>query len=146
MTLSALIRKGGLAKVATATPATLATQETENAGTVAEVATVAVASPSEVQFTHTATYGLTVVAIQETAGPDWPEVEANPVLFETLARAIQTRWMRERGEVPAHYTAKTICKHCGSVPIFEGVPERVEGCPWCFNRRKGMPFRGIHGN
>ena len=43
MTLSTLIRKGGLAKVATATPATLATQGAVNAGTVAEVASVAVA-------------------------------------------------------------------------------------------------------
>lgn len=33
MALSNLIRKGGLAQVATATPATLATQETANAAT-----------------------------------------------------------------------------------------------------------------
>lgn len=45
MTLSNLIRKGGLAHVATATPATLATQEAASAGTVAQVATVAVAKP-----------------------------------------------------------------------------------------------------
>ena len=43
MTLSNLIRKGGLAQVATATPATVATQETANTATVAQVATVAVA-------------------------------------------------------------------------------------------------------
>lgn len=43
MTLSNLIRKGGLVQVATATPATLATQETANTATVAQVATVAVA-------------------------------------------------------------------------------------------------------
>lgn len=45
MSLSNLIRKGGLAQIATATPATLATQEAESAATVAQVATVAVASP-----------------------------------------------------------------------------------------------------
>ena len=45
--LLTLIRKGGLAQVATATPATLATQKTKSAGTVAEVATVAVASRRE---------------------------------------------------------------------------------------------------
>lgn len=44
MTLSNLIRKGGLAQIATATPATLATQEEASAATVAGVATVAVAS------------------------------------------------------------------------------------------------------
>lgn len=45
MTLSNLIRKGGLVRIATATPATLATQRTESTATVAEVATVAVAKP-----------------------------------------------------------------------------------------------------
>lgn len=44
MTLSMLIRKGGLAEIATATPATLATHEVLDATTVAEVATVAVAA------------------------------------------------------------------------------------------------------
>ena len=44
MTLSDLIRKGGLARVATATTATVATQKTANAATVAPVATVAVAN------------------------------------------------------------------------------------------------------
>lgn len=45
MTLSALMKKGGLCAVATAIPATAATEEGEQAGTVARVATVAVANP-----------------------------------------------------------------------------------------------------
>ena len=44
MTITNLIRKGGLALIATATPATLATEEALNPTTVATVATVAVAS------------------------------------------------------------------------------------------------------
>ena len=44
MTITNLIRKGGLALLATATPATLATDEASNPATVATVATVAVAS------------------------------------------------------------------------------------------------------
>jgi hypothetical protein len=47
MTLATLIQKGGITKVATATPATVATQEAEIGRTVAEVATVAVANPEE---------------------------------------------------------------------------------------------------
>ncbi len=47
--------------------------------------------------------------------------------------------MRERGIVPDHYTSETDCKHCGPVPIFEGCPPQVDGCPWCFNRIKGLP-------
>ena len=45
MTLSALIKKGGLREVATAIPATAATDDGKNTGTVARIATVAVANP-----------------------------------------------------------------------------------------------------
>jgi hypothetical protein len=47
MTLSNLIRKGGLSNIATATPATLVTQAASGRLTVAEVATVAVAKPPQ---------------------------------------------------------------------------------------------------
>ena len=47
MTLSALIKKGGLTKAVTATPATTTTQEVDNTVTVAPVATVAVAVKPE---------------------------------------------------------------------------------------------------
>lgn len=47
MTLSALIKKGGLTAFMTATPATLATQQADNPVTVAPVATVAVAEQLE---------------------------------------------------------------------------------------------------
>lgn len=48
--------------------------------------------------------------------------------------------MRERGEIPTHYTTETTCRHCGVVPIWEGCPPDVLGCPWCFNRHKGLPI------
>ena len=60
--------------------------------------------------------------------------------YQALIRAIQTRRMRERGEVPPHYTEVTVCAHCGPIPIFPGVGEQVEGCPWCFNRLDGQPY------
>ena len=47
MSLSALIKKGELAKIATVTPATIATQEDDKAITVADVATVTVAKGTE---------------------------------------------------------------------------------------------------
>lgn len=49
MNLSALIKKDGLAKAATATPATIATPEADQVLTVAEVATVAVTVKPEPQ-------------------------------------------------------------------------------------------------
>ncbi len=84
-------------------------------------------------------HGLTLADLKQAAGPDWPEIENDPATLEALARSIQTRRMRERSEVPPHYTATTICVHCGPVPIFPDVAERVEGCPWCFNRVAGLP-------
>ncbi|MEJ1381089.1 MAG: hypothetical protein RPT95_09010 [Candidatus Sedimenticola sp. (ex Thyasira tokunagai)] len=45
MTLSILIKKGGLTAAVTATPATTATQEADKSKTVASVATVAVVEP-----------------------------------------------------------------------------------------------------
>ena len=82
-------------------------------------------------------YGLTLSELQEAAGPDWPEVEADPKFAEALAHAVQTRRMRERDEVPPHYTATTVCAGCGPVPIWVGAPEHVLACPWCFNRLAG---------
>ncbi len=84
-------------------------------------------------------HGLTLADLQQAAGPDWAEIENDPATLEALANSIQIRRMRERGEVPPDYTATTVCRHCGPVPIFPGVAERVLGCPWCFNRVKGLP-------
>ena len=68
------------------------------------------------------------------------EPNLSDVERQALIRAIQTRRMRERGEVPPHYTEVTVCAHCGPVPIFPGVTERVLGCPWCFNRMRSLPI------
>ncbi len=48
--------------------------------------------------------------------------------------------MRQRGICPDHYTATTECRRCGPVPIWPGCPPQVDGCPWCFNRLKGLPM------
>src|SRR5699024_7358710 len=47
---------------------------------------------------------------------------------------------REAGRLPASYTAKALCRHCGPVwlapgvaavlPMVDGWP-RALGCPWC---------------
>ena len=81
-----------------------------------------------------------------SSGSEWSELLENkngelteaelPIAIEMVA----ITEMRERGIVPEHYTAETECKHCGPVPIFEGCPPNVNGCPWCFNRIKGLPI------
>ncbi len=84
-------------------------------------------------------HGLTFADLKQSTGLDWPEIQHDHATLEALARAIQTRRLRERGEVPPHYTEITVCAHCGPIMIFPGVAESVEGCPWCFNRVAGLP-------
>lgn len=55
-----------------------------------------------------------------------------------FARARRDRLMREAGQIPRSYTSRTYCAGCGVVPIWPGVPDCVEGCPWCLVRDKGL--------
>ena len=75
-------------------------------------------------------------------GNDWDEIGSDPEKLKNYYELLMIGEMREKGICPDHYTATTECIHCGPVPIFEGVPEKVEGCPWCFNRIKGLPIPG----
>ena len=66
-----------------------------------------------------------------------------PVAIEMVA----IMEMREKGVTPDHYTSTTTCTHCGPVPVWEGCSPKVQGCPWCLNRHKGLPMpthRNIH--
>ena len=85
-------------------------------------------------------HGLTLADLKQAAGPDWAKVENDTATLAGVANSITIRRMRERGEVPSNYTSTTICAHCGPVPIYPGMAERVLGCPWCFNRVKGLPM------
>jgi len=78
--------------------------------------------------------------IKRKAGPDWYEIAYDPAQLKTLTELLMIGEMRERGIIPDHYTATTECKRCGPVPIFEGCPPIISGCPWCFNRIKGLPM------
>jgi len=82
--------------------------------------------------------------LQQEAGDDWDEVSNDPAQLVAFADSLAIVQIRERGIVPDHYTATTECIHCGPVPIFEGLPEKVNGCPWCFNRNKGLPMPTHH--
>lgn len=47
---------------------------------------------------------------------------------------------REVGHKPSSYTSTTFCAGCGHVHIFPGAPARVDSCPWCHNRSRGLPI------
>jgi len=66
------------------------------------------------------------------------QLSRNTANSEACVREIAD--MRHLGIAPQHYTAVTHCRYCGSVPLWPGVSEKVQGCPWCFNRHKGLPI------
>lgn len=51
---------------------------------------------------------------------------------------------REMGEGirPASYTEQATCAQCG--PIWLWTPGQVLGCPWCWNRIRGLPIPRPH--
>ncbi len=83
-------------------------------------------------------------------GSEWSELleNKNGELTEqempTAEDMVAITQMRQKGIIPAHYTATTNCKHCGPVPIFEGNWPESDACPWCFNRIKGLPMPGVN--
>ena len=78
--------------------------------------------------------------LQREAGNDWDEIAADPAQLKAFAELLMIVEMREKGICPDHYTATTTCKHCGTVPIWDGCPPEVQGCPWCLNRHCGLPI------
>lgn len=84
---------------------------------------------------------LSLDRLREKAGDDWAEFSGDPTKLKAFADILAVEDMRQRGIVPDHYTATTECKHCGPVPIWEGCPPQVLGCPWCLNRlsRSSIP-------
>ena len=76
--------------------------------------------------------------VRKDTGSRWEEIANDPQQLKTYIELLMIGDMRSQGIAPDHYTATTECIHCGPVPIFEGLPEKVDGCPWCMNRVKGL--------
>lgn len=77
---------------------------------------------------------------REKAGDDWEEISNDPDQLKVLTELLMIEDMRQKGICPDHYTVETVCKRCGTVPIWPGCPSEVLGCPWCFNRLMGLPM------
>ena len=80
------------------------------------------------------------------AGDDWDEISNDPAQLEAMKHMVRTAKQIEAGQLPDHYTSTTTCKHCGPVPIWNGCPPEVLGCPWCFNRIKGLQIPKVNNN
>ena len=84
MTLSTLMKKGGLREVAPAIPATAATDEGKKTGKVARVARVAVANPRHVEpNSHPTTMGWAADAIEDATKADFEKGRITAVLIDS---------------------------------------------------------------
>ena len=84
--------------------------------------------------------------VRREAGDDWDEIACDPKQLKAFYELMMIGEMRSKGIAPDHYTSTTTCKHCGLVPIWEGCPPEVLGCPWCFNRIKGLVIPEVNNN
>lgn len=146
MSLADLIRKNSSEQVATATPATVATDNHSLPGTVARVATVAVATPQnekpatipliELQAIA-ARFDFTVQQLRDAAGADWVDIVDDGAKVTAWAQLLADNDTRAGGHVPSHYTTPGECAQCGPVWLWPGA-EKVLACPWCANRDAGL--------
>ncbi len=69
---------------------------------------------------------------------DWRKGDISTETLAAFARSLVQRHGMEQGVVPAHYTERATCKHCG--PVWLWFAGEVLGCPWCWNRAAGRPI------
>jgi len=60
-----------------------------------------------------------------------------PFLLSFALALSATRWRRD-GIAPTGWTSPAHCDRCG--PVFLWAPIHIAGCPWCWNRRHGLPI------
>lgn len=121
MSLASLIRKRSTSPLATATPATFATQQAKTGGTVARVATVAVANPTDGQ----------AAIISTMRGAGIPEPESDTRHFRWLIHfpdrdPVETTCLPEptHAEVLAMYPDATAAEPMPERPRIKATPEQ----------------------
>jgi hypothetical protein len=83
-----------------------------------------------------------LLELKAACGSDWERISGDPEALAVLTDHVMTARMIRKGQIPPGYTAETICRGCGPVPVWPGSPERVDACPWCFNRISDRPIQG----
>jgi len=148
-TEAAKVAKGSLATLATASPPCIPERESGSECHQTEPHSEDFQNSEaarEYPEGRTVIHGTPISELRDLTGDDWPEIKNDPDALDSFAHAVSTRRMRESGRRPSHYTQVSICKHCGPVWLWEGAPEHVQGCPWCFNRLRGIIFHSRSAN
>jgi len=61
-------------------------------------------------------------------------------LLRAFCESLECSLKRKAGCCPPHFTQVSECMRCGFVWMWEGAPVTVHSCPWCQNRKKGLPI------
>lgn len=79
-------------------------------------------------------------------GKDWEDYKDNQEALVLLADMLFKKQLIEQGQVPSNFTAITCCSSCGYVYVPPALVNggKVLGCPWCWNRVKGLLIPRIH--
>ena len=85
-------------------------------------------------------HGMDVRHVLRLAAADLPTLAgySDGVLLD-YARALVARTRRMAGVVPHMWDKPVQCGGCGPVLLWDEAPARVIACPWCWNRRAGLP-------
>jgi len=142
---TSLVNKASTPPATVATSATNTIDSDKGVATVAEVATIP-SQPYESieQALYLSCLGLPIEPdevlrhLSTDDIEDWHKGEICTDVLTAFARSLIQRQEMDQGKRPAHYTEHASCKHCG--PIWLWFFGKVDGCPWCWNRKAGKPI------
>ncbi len=109
------------------------THNSPEPGNSADIADSAESDSRLLETLATATYGLpiTPTEVRDALAPedieDWRKGDISTETLAAFARSLVQRHEMEQGVVPAHYTERATCKHCG--PVWLWFAGEVLGCP-----------------
>ena len=85
---------------------------------------------------------ITPTEVRDSLAPedieDWCKGDISTETLAAFVRSLMQRREMDQGKVPAHYTKRATCRHCG--PVWLWFAGEVQGCPWCWNRAAGRPI------
>ena len=78
-------------------------------------------------------------------GEDWNDYKDKPESLVLWTDLLLKNHLIEQGIAPDNFTAITYCNSCGYVYVPPALINggKVLGCPWCWNRVKGLPIPKI---
>jgi hypothetical protein len=94
----------------------------------------------------TLNHGISVQELKSFLGEDFDDYKNNPEALELWSYLLFTNNLMEKGKIPNNFTAITLCSSCGYVYVLPELTNggHVLGCPWCWNRAKGLTVPNAH--